>query len=360
MANTSTTRTTCRLPRQGKRQCRHQERKTKDRPSIPNGYGFLRHRFLPMTGNGHEDLRDWRKVQKDFFTSIGYFCDLYGFSQTDVKHRIYPDNIRCAYQQVAAQLARVRPDLQLVILQEEHTIVATVKPINTGITLYYIPVRPIWELTQDNKRQQLANLLLSVYAYLYQVAVVPYYTESSSYLHNTYEMMEEWVNQDPEDFDTEDYTERISAFNSLKWYGSKILRRIRHPYALQQLEKRLHAFQPCCTEEQSLHQVCSGLLKLYNEYPDRSIFDNIREGWIDPKEEERIYPEQFISFYWDYKDCLYPSLFETVNYDLQEKSVSDEPLGMQLFDRPQEEVNTHELDFEQRFFELVNDLTALL
>jgi len=47
---------------------------------------------------------------------------------------------------------------------------------------------------------------------------------------------------------------------------------------------------------------------------------------------------------------------ETVNCELQEYSEIDEPISMQLFDEPQNQI-THDLSFEQEFFDLLNELS---
>lgn len=360
METASKIRTARRIPRQGTGQRSHQETTAQNSTRHFNGYGFLKHRFTPLVADSRHTLDDWRNVERDFFQSLGYLSDLYGFKTADVTGRVFPDNIRIAYHDAAAQVTAARPDLRLLIVQQHkgrQATLVTAKPFDTGMTLYYVPVRPLWECLQDKKRQPLAHLLLSVYACLYQLARMPYFTEDDSYLGSTYDMMEEWLREDP---DTEDYAAQVSCFNELKWFGKRILRSIRHPYHLRQFGSRLQAFQPATEHDSKLHQVCMQINELFIQYPDRSVFANIRQGWIDPKEEQRISPEDYISFYWDDSGDMCQQLMETINYDLQERPISDEPLGMQLFDMPQHAILSHELEFEKRFFDLLNDLTALL
>ncbi|PMX76362.1 hypothetical protein C1Y21_34515, partial [Pseudomonas sp. MPR-R2A3] len=53
----------------------------------------------------------------------------------------------------------------------------------TGSTLYYIPVMPLFEMLHDPKRKRTAHLLVSVCSYLYHIADIPYYRQENSYLY---------------------------------------------------------------------------------------------------------------------------------------------------------------------------------
>src|SRR5690606_27121407 len=67
---------------------------------------------------------------------------------------------------------------------------------NTGTTLFYIPVASLYRMLHNRKRKRNAHLLLSVCAYLYHIADIPYYRQEASYLYWMYEMMNDWVEQD--------------------------------------------------------------------------------------------------------------------------------------------------------------------
>jgi hypothetical protein len=362
MATASKHRTTGRLPRQAARQRRDKEKETQIRTAEFNGYGFLKTGFLPVTDTIHEELKCTGKIEREFFNSLSNLVALYGFQPLDVKGKVFPYSILLAYRHAVEQVKKSNPALQLLIIQDkEHAAcLATVKQMDTGATLYYVPVRPLYELLQDRSNKKLAELLLSVYTYLYQVAGIPYYRDSSSYMYYTYEMMEEWIRDNPTDWDEEDFTAQVSCLNSLSYYGDRIKRKIRNPYNLQQFEKRVSQYVPKTIDEERLHELSRKFISLYQQFPNRSIMDNIHDRIIEPQKDERIYPDQYISFYWDYKDCLYQSLFETVNMELQEKEVTEEPLSIQLFDKPQEKIQTHEMEFEIRFFDLLHELNDLL
>lgn len=69
---------------------------------------------------------------------------------------------------------------------------------NTGATLYYIPVIPLYQMLRNKNRKKTGLLLLSVCTYLYRIADIPYYRQEDSYLYWIYEMLTEWLEQDEE------------------------------------------------------------------------------------------------------------------------------------------------------------------
>ncbi len=106
-------------------------------------------------------------------------------------------------------------------------------------------------------------------------------------------------------------------------------------------------------------QVASKAFSLYRDYPQRTVFDNIKDGLIEPQEEERIKPEQYISFTWSTEGWLYDQICEYVNAEVQEYGAIDEPTAIQYFDKPQQQ-SFHDLDFETRMFDVLNELSTIL
>jgi hypothetical protein len=195
METTSAIRATGSISRQGLRQRSRKKAKDKNSASSFNGHGFLKHSFLPLADGRHEELEQWQAVEREFFASLSHLTSLYGFTPKKASDSVFPENIRNAYRHAAEQLKAVRPDLSLIIVQDEThpACLATIKPLNTGVCLYYVPIRPLWDLLRDRKQKKLANLLLSVYAYLYKVVQVPHYRDGGIYLGTTYEMMQDWT-----------------------------------------------------------------------------------------------------------------------------------------------------------------------
>jgi len=105
--------------------------------------------------------------------------------------------------------------------------------------------------------------------------------------------------------------------------------------------------------------VAKGFLSLYQQYPQRSVFDHIHSGLLYPQDEDRISAEQYISFYWSGNDCFQDCLFEMIDNHFQEIAYIDEPVHITLFDCLPSNV-TPDFDFESRLFELIDNLSQLL
>jgi len=325
---------------------------------MPAADGFLRHSFLPVRVNCHPELLNYRKVEREFFTSLSYLCSLYGFAMPDVSKQVFPFNLQCAYEYARTCLKQVAPALQLIVIQDswEVAYLATVAEYDTDCWLYYVPVNQLVRLTQRKQKKQ-AQLLLSVFAYLYQVAKMPFYTDSSSYLFYEYEMLENWVQDDPEN--AEDYVTQLEQIRQAHYFGGKLLRQIRHPYHLQQFENRVNRYAPKTPADTELQEVSRELLQLYKRYPKNHLFLSVHEKLLNPKVEERLRPNQYISFCWNDYGILNNTLIEMVNNEFQEYSVIDLPMAIQIFDAPQEKP-CHDLDFEKQIFGLITQLMEVL
>lgn len=362
METASKRRTNCGLPRQGKKQ-RYGTQATVDHSTAqPAADDFLRHKFLPLADSRSAIWERWQAVEREFFTSLSYLSDLYGLVPLKNNADIFPYNIKKALHNATKQLKILRPKLSLIVVQDDThaACLATIRPLEVGANLYYIPLRPLRDMLRDRRKKKLAAMVLSAYSYLYQVVKLPNYADGDTYLSGVYGMIEEWLTADPDDYDPDSYHTCCSDTHAARWYGRQLTDMMKHPYHLGQFSDRVSSFHPQDEAEAQMHEVCRRILALYQQYPDSPVYGNFHGGWIATDEDDLIYLEQYISFYWDYADSIYQHLFESVNNDLQEKSIMDEPLGVQLFDRPQVTASNHELDFERRLFELINDLAALL
>jgi hypothetical protein len=68
--------------------------------------------------------------------------------------------------------------------------------------------------------------------------------------------------------------------------------------------------------------------------------------------------EKYISFIADTKGWLYESLSDTINNEFNEYGAMEEPTISERFDGS--EIPTANLDFENRLFGLLNDLSGIL
>ncbi|WP_052257285.1 hypothetical protein [Flavobacterium sp. AED] len=321
--------------------------------------GFLKQQFLPLFEQS-EKLPNSIQTQKEFFNSLAILTGLYGFEIMDVENKPYPYNILLTHSYVQKQLRKSGQDIELTILQGNSGMVklATNHTYNTGNTLYYIPILPLYRLLQNKKHKQTAELLLSVFAYLYHIAGIPYYRENSSYLFYQYECMEEWLIDDFENDETEESNSTLSEFNQAIYYGDVMLRKIYNLYHLNYFKQRTESYRPRTFFEKDCLTVAEKALALLLEYPDYTIFQNTSNREFE-YDDTVIKAEQYISFIADSNGLLYENIARVVNDEFNECSEMEEPTLLQIYDAENQPSNKG-LDFEYRLFPLINDLCTLL
>jgi hypothetical protein len=321
--------------------------------------GFLRHSFLPLFEQA-KNLPDRFLVENDFFNSLAILTRLYGFETMDVANKSYPYNILLAHTEIQKQLIQSGQDIELKIVQDDDGTVklATNHTYSTSNTLYYIPVLPLYRLLQNRKQKQTAEVLLSVFAYLYHIAGIPYYREDNSYLYYNYECMEEWLIDELEDEESESGNSMVSELNKAVYYGDIVLRKIYNPYHLKAFEKRIDNYKPSTSFEKDCLSVGRQALALLHEYPSDTIFRNTSNREFE-SDEGIIRAEQYISFIAESDGLLYENIARVVNDEFNECSQMEEPTVLQIYDTQNELPNTA-LDFEYRLFPLLNDLCIIL
>ncbi|MBT2560176.1 hypothetical protein J7E50_02935 [Pedobacter sp. ISL-68] len=307
--------------------------------------------------------RNYRQMEAEFFRSLDHLCTAYGLPLPDVSAIDFPQNIPLAYMQVkeALQLKDKNADCIIIRDQTHSATLAVLHTYGTGHCLFYIPVKPLWNLVQTAQGQPLTEMLLSVYAYLYQVAKVPYYTENDSYLSSQYYTLQQWIDEADDDSEEEQgyKDEQTEVIDLLNHAGNHLLPLISDANHLTAWEANIQAYRNVGDPDPETESLAEQLLTLFREYPNQTVFDNIHDELIAPEETERIRAEQYISFYWSSNDCLYDTLFDMVNNDFQEYGVIDEPTAIQLFDTRNSAV-LNDLGFEKRLFELIDKLCEIL
>ena len=325
-------------------------------------HGFLRHVFSPMW---RVESNGWQKAEREFFVSLGHVCDHFELPVPDVRGMAYPRN-------AGAALTRLNEHLEyrdgsrkcLIIRDDNHRATLAVRQrYNTGRCLYYIPVRPLWNIVRTASLQPLAELLMSVYAYLYRVARVPFYADEGEYLHTAYEMLLEWV------LEADDENEEVKAemdfraaeMEQLMSAGKSIALDLRQEHWLENFRSNLDAFKGSEVQDMEIASLAEDFLNLYVAYPDKSLFENMRLDFFATDEEDvGIYGEMYISFYWSAFDHFYDSLFDMVNNEFQECGEMEEPTVIQIFDRPQTDADQIDFDFEKRLFTLIDRLCEIM
>lgn len=334
------------------------------RPALPAAYGFLKARFLPhfagqpVAGNAAEKAA--------FYKSFDLLCSHYGISPVDTQHFSYPYGRSVALYEAERLLREQCPQHIAITFEEDEigTPVLTVtESYNTQNTLYYIPVIPLHCLLQDCHRKKAVQLLLCTFAYLYHVVGVPYYRDEDTYLYWNYDMVSQWVMDDPHGWETDNYSGYVSEINTASHIGEVMLRRLWNPILLNDFEKRVMGFVSKDSFGKNCLAIARKALQLWQEYPKAHLYRHADTDCLpDPEQgyddNDCISMEKYIGFVASTKGWLYDSLEQGINGEFGECSSIQEPVLRRYFDGGAQE--TDSLDFECRLFPLINDLCYLL
>lgn len=317
---------------------------------------FLKVQFYPRLQEPQivEDCNK-SKLERDFFKSLSNLSKKFELTLQDCTDIPFPYNLSESIAEVRSQMKIHKQDWKEIRLihHENSTYFAKEERYNTGHSLYYIPVIPLYTVLQKNKTKEVGQLLLSVYSYLYQVLGVSYYRIDNCYLFSIYEMLENWILED------EVQEESLSEMNEAKEIGDIVKDLITDPNNLQQFDKRLKEFNPKDDFENKALSVANSFFELYSKFPNLRIDRNyyplqLRE---EPEEEERpIMLDDYLSFCASIRGNLFDTIVDTANSEFQEYCEMDEPTRFVPIDGKKDNDN---FDFEDKVFNSINELIIL-
>ncbi|ANF50290.1 hypothetical protein A0O34_07070 [Chryseobacterium glaciei] len=352
-----------------KRFWRNPKGQTKVCSHQPASNGFLRTTFLPRlkeTETVPPCQRIILKMEMDFYKSLSQMAKHYDVEPRPTNDFEYPYNMAFALSDIEQKLKNkvIHWDAVRLVQDKKKTYFISEERYKTGSTLYYIPVVPLYTMLKDKSRKKIANLILSVFSYLYHIADIPYYRQENSYLYWQYEMLTDWVEEDEENDDTDHYKLELQQAKSI---GDAMEQKLFNPINLQRFEQRINTIIPKDEFEGECLKMAVEAYQLYQEYPSAGIFRNAQRSATDPEEEDengyeddenRLTMDKYISFYADSKGSLSDNLYDTVNNEFNEYGEIQEPAISKCFDgRP---ITDNTLDFEIRLFTLLDNLIYLL
>jgi len=352
------------LDAETKRCRRGAERQTKVSSCGDATDGFLKVSFLPVLQQSKtvQACQDICKMKSDFYSSLDSLAEHYHIAPMPTRHFEYPYNIALAVWDLQEKLKKTMGNFsELRAIQDSHrTYLLSEEKFNTGTTLYYIPIEPIYQMLKEPKHKKNAHLLLSVCSYLYHIADVPYFRQHGSYLYWLYEMHREWTEKDEDREENERY---VREFDKAELIGDYMGKKIFSPMNLNFFEKRLNGFKSHDAFDKQCYEIAKKAFAIYTDYPNESIFrnapmNNRDEDEDEETENESIGMEKYISFISDTKGWLYESIEESINNEFNEYGAMDEPTILKCFDGS--ELTENSLDFESRLFNLLDDMCALL
>ena len=316
---------------------------------------------MPKTGRFSPELRAFKKIEREFKTSLSNLCTLYSIDEPKVEG-IFPMNIERAFKELRQMLNCHHEDLQLKIMQDESgTVTLTTRRVfDTRMTLYYLPLCPLWELMMRKDKKPETALILSILAYLFQIGGVPHFAQTCSYFDGIYQMVAEWDFEQEQDEEAQNDAKFISAhFSMIYQAGNILLLKMNDPIHLKRFKGRVKRFKPKDQQGEALFLCAKNALKLYQAFPLRSVMDNMGLPDLESEDDSFIRCEQYLSFYWSNSDCIIDSAMDYINAELNEMCEMEEPVSFQYFDAPQAK-ETHDFAFEEQFFALLNEITDIL
>ncbi len=333
------------------------------RPAGNAAYGFLTVRFLPHLAG--QPAAGSRGDEDDFYRSLALLCGHYTLRLMETRHLGYPYGKAVALWEADRLLrarrehigiTEVRDAAGSLVLQAEET-------YHTGSTLYYIPVVPLHRMLQDRSTKRAAQLLLCACAYLYQSAGIPYYTDEGSYLFWQYDMIREWVEDDPEGWEQDSYNSHLSQLNTAGHIGSVMQRRLWNACHLTCFAERVERFIPLDSFGCECLSVAEKALGLWRDYPRANLYRYADTSVLNGDDDEYnegdcITMDKYIGFCAGTTGWLYQTLAECVNSEFNECREMQQPVLTRTFDGRAQQADS--LDFECRLFSLMDDLCYLL
>lgn len=337
------------------------KRQTEIRTDSNATNGFLKCTFLPKLKTA-QSVQACKKSERDFYQSLSKLAEHYSIEPMPTQQDYgYPYNMVLAMWDMDTKMKRSLRNWDgfKLILDSKKTFLTSEERYDTGTTLFYIPIVPLFEMLHDKQRKHTAHLLTSVCSYLYHIARIPYYRQEDSYLYWLYETHKDWIDNDDETEETESYKNELRKAETI---GDKIEQKLYNRINLTVFEQRLSRFKSRDTFDHECWKVACNAFALYTEYPTASIFRNApmpeQDPYTDDCENEVIGMEKYISFIADTKGWLYESVKDSINNEFNECGVLEEPTISKAFDG--KKISVGNLDFENRMFELLDDLSYLL
>ncbi|WP_312766810.1 hypothetical protein [Epilithonimonas sp.] len=361
----------CRVDKADERQLGNTERPTEIRSDLSTSNAFLRICFMPRLKESEiiakQSKRRSAKTERDFYKSLSLLVKHYDIIPMPTKHFNYPYNISLALRDIEKQLKTKTENWQSLRLIEKgsETYFAIEERCNTGATLFYIPVVPLYQLLHNKAYRKSASLLLSVCTYLNRNADVPYYRLEDTYLYYNYEMLNDWLEQDEEIEDSHNSKKELQRAEII---GDIMGQKISNPKNLLFFEQRLKSFRPKDNFDRECLQLAEKAFKLYCDYPNESIFRNAHYNNAikpqdmdedDPYNEETVVAmDKYISFFAESDGLIYDNLMSCVNNEFNEYAETQEPIIFKTFNGS--DITDKNLDFENQLFKVLNEFCRLL
>ena len=357
MAAAPKARTVCRNIGQTIGTGRNRKPAPKERAKGTVAPAFLTQRFFPQMAGDSADLTATCRLEQGFYASTANLCALYGWEMPAKSGLPFPFGLAEDLELLREKLNGLERKLYLRFLLDDKgdASLATLKTFSTDTTLFYIPVLPLLKLLENREKVQTGELLQSVMAYLLQVVGIPHFAQDWSYLGSMYEMLSDWWSEEDYPENEGERLEHEQFFEHLWEQGAISLQLLAEKTVLEKFGERVQGFKAENDAESDFLKTAVAFWDLYQAYPERSIKQAMLEPLGAGEQEGIIRWEQYLHFFWDFGQLVNDQFMDCINAELNECGMMEEPMHIQYFDTPQER-ETGDFGFEQRLFELLNEL----
>lgn len=333
---------------------RSKKRQAKLSTSADVADAFLKCTFQPkLTEDALIKGIDEQKFQSDFYQSLSLLTVKYDVEEETEIGAEFPYNVIKSLCHVLKQLKRRSYGFTDMCLMEHDGDIffARRKQYDTGRTLYYLPVVPLYKMLKSSEKRKCALLLLSVTSYLYRIADLPYYRQGGSYLFDMYSFVGEWQEDAVEDIDPQFLHEERQS----KVIGDIMEKKMAKSENLKHLKARIDAFKIKDDFDQKCHDIAVRCLDLMRDYPNSRYNRKVDcPEYVDEDNEIIVGFDQIVSFCADNQGIIFNDLFRFVNDQIADYCALEEPTIFIPIDG--REIEGNNLDFEERLFALIGDL----
>jgi hypothetical protein len=318
--------------------------------------GFLRNVFTPKlkADNTNKMNTAADQITLDFYRSLELVSAYYKLNLKNPKAIPYPYNISTTMRELESKLkTRLKNYEDIRLVQEQgKTYLIIEDSFYTNMNLFYIPVIPLYRVMQKKEKRTMADLILSIFSYLYNVAKIPYYRDKKSYLYWNYQTIKGWLKEEGE----MEMASELQEISDAKTIGNYMLNEIKSPKHLRNFKKRINDFNPADDFEAECLSVAKQTLKIYTEFPKEQITRNVKELRNLNADDNMATIEQYVGFCADSDGYVHDQLLDCVDSELQEYDLQ-EPITQKKFDGS--EIVEKEESFEYRIFDLLASVCTI-
>jgi len=325
--------------------------------------GFLKHRFLPVYETSGE-LPKKEKVEPVYLKAVRNLTAYYKIDTIDLCAYPYPYNILLSNWDISRQIktkGRYR-EIRIEETEDRKINLSVAESLNTGSTLYYIPLASLFKALQSGENL-CALLLLSVCVYLFRKAGVCHYKEDESYICYLYEIMDNWIEDDRESMDEADYAEQRAILDEVFSIGDQMKVLLLDEMELEQLQSRIQKFEPISRFEKSCLKLAKETLALWMEYPTANLYQHLNEDKDEDEDDYysngKIKVTDYISFIGETSSCVYDTMMNMLNDDFSERSGVQDFENTIVFNKPHRKYKDV-LAYEERVIGVITDLCDLI